>query len=251
MPRTSHASRPDLNKATIVSALRAIGASVTNLAGGQGVLRFASRVRGRRTPYLRSRHGRANGLESRARAIGTAAWRGQVVHLSGLTADAFAVRRYPSFRVLEYAEKRKWSLAADARDPSLEIRLRALEARNHDNSEPHVLPQVSDGLSSPSQLNLATAIGLVRPRRERTERTDADKAWHSEQVKVQIQNANYREVYRQLAFLAEAATLAGCASRLIRLSLTRRGPMRRPSPPKPCSGPSSTFWTKDSSGAYP
>ena len=55
----------------------------------------------------------------------------------------------------------------------------------------------SDGVSS--QLNLPTALGLVRPRRERT---DADKAWHSEQVKVQIQNANYREVWRQMVFLA-------------------------------------------------
>ena len=50
------------------------------------------------------------------------------------------------------------------------------------------------------QLSLPTGpTHVVRPRRERT---DTDKAWHSEQVKVQIQNANYREVWRQMVFLA-------------------------------------------------
>ena len=37
MARTTHASRPDANKSVIVDALRAVGATVTNLAGGQGV----------------------------------------------------------------------------------------------------------------------------------------------------------------------------------------------------------------------
>ena len=59
------------------------------------------------------------------------------------------------------------------------------------------LAHTLEGVSN--QLNLPTALGLVRPRRERT---DVDKAWHSEQVKVQIQNANYREVWRQMVFLA-------------------------------------------------
>ena len=36
----------------------------------------------------------------------------------------------------------------------------------------------------------------------RRDRTDEDREWHSEQVKVQIQNVHYREVWRQMVFLA-------------------------------------------------
>ena len=61
----------------------------------------------------------------------------------------------------------------------------------------NVAQHTSDGVSS--QLNLPTALGLVRPRRERT---DEDRQWHSEQSKVQIRNPYFREVYRQMAFLA-------------------------------------------------
>ena len=51
-----------------------------------------------------------------------------------------------------------------------------------------------------NQLNLPSGpVGLVRPRRERA---DVDREWHSEQVKVQIQNVHYREVWRQMVFLA-------------------------------------------------
>ena len=57
----------------------------------------------------------------------------------------------------------------------------------------HVLPQEQVN----PQLNLPTALGLVRPRRERT---DEDKAWQAEQSKVNIPNLYYREVYRQMAF---------------------------------------------------
>ena len=50
------------------------------------------------------------------------------------------------------------------------------------------------------QLSLPTGpTHVVRPRRERT---DTDREWHSEQVKVQIQNVHYREVWRQMVFLA-------------------------------------------------
>ena len=56
---------------------------------------------------------------------------------------------------------------------------------------------INDGVSS--QLNLPTGpVGLVRPRRERT---DEDREWHSEQSKVKIPSVYYREVYRQMAFL--------------------------------------------------
>ena len=51
-----------------------------------------------------------------------------------------------------------------------------------------------------AQIPLPTGpVGLVRPRRERT---DEDKAWYSRQVKVgeDIPNVHYREVYRQMAF---------------------------------------------------
>ena len=62
-------------------------------------------------------------------------------------------------------------------------------------------PQL-EAYHSPPQLNLPTGpTHVVRGRRERT---DEDKAWHSEQVKVgmEVQNVHYREVWRQMVYLA-------------------------------------------------
>ena len=94
MPRTSHASRPDLNKATIVSALRAIGASVTNLAGGQGVPDLLVGFEGVNT-LLEVKAGRAKlnpEQEKLARRMARAS-----VHLSDC-GGCVRVRRYPSFK---------------------------------------------------------------------------------------------------------------------------------------------------------
>ena len=86
MPRTSHASRPDLNKATIVSALRAIGASVTNLAGGQGVPDLLVGFEGVNT-LLEVKAGRAKLNPEQEKWHGT--WRGQAA-ICRTVADAFA-----------------------------------------------------------------------------------------------------------------------------------------------------------------
>ena len=75
MPRTSRASRPDGNKAVVVAALRACGASVQDLAGGGGVPDLVVGYAGRNF-LLEIKDGR-NGLNGAQQKF-HAEWRGQV-----------------------------------------------------------------------------------------------------------------------------------------------------------------------------
>ena len=95
MARTTHASRPDANKSVIVDALRAVGATVTNLAGGQGVPDLLVGLEGRNV-LIEIKSGRAH--LSPAQEQWHSAWRGQVA-VCRTVATALAGRRY---RVAEY-----------------------------------------------------------------------------------------------------------------------------------------------------
>ena len=75
MARTTHASRPDSNKRVIVDALRAVGATVTNLAGGQGVPDLLVGHSGKNT-LIEIKSGRAYLNPAQQRWHGE--WRGQV-----------------------------------------------------------------------------------------------------------------------------------------------------------------------------
>ena len=87
MARTNRASRPDENKAVIVDALRRCGATVQNLAGGQGVPDLVVGLYGRNT-LLEVKSG-SNGLNDEQEKW-HGRWRGQVAIVRTVR-DAFVL----------------------------------------------------------------------------------------------------------------------------------------------------------------
>ena len=92
--------------------------------------------------------------------------------------------------------------------------------------------RVSEGVSSPDQLSLPTGpVGLVRPRRERT---DEDREWYSKQLAVQHVKRIDKLVFERLAFygslnpdrtaypsVARLASEAMCSERSVQYAVRR------------------------------